>query len=76
MTWYEPALDTIHYYWDDTNPDVLRMDVLYHDVKFDPTLLREVQLKINQQPGSKLINHYSKLMRWTRIQEPGDPFIP
>jgi len=63
MIWYRAEIDTINYDWDDTNPEVLRLTKYYKRIKFNPTLLSEVKIKINQQQNSKMINNLSDLMR-------------
>ena len=75
-TWYNAEIDTINYNWDNTTPDVLKLTKVYKEVKFTPSVLTQVQIKINQQPGSKMIEHLSNLMRIKVIEEPSDPFIP
>jgi hypothetical protein len=72
--WYVPVLGTISYNWDETNPGILKLTKTYNETRFHPVLLTKIHTKVNQQHNSKLLNHYSDLMRVKFIEEPGDPF--
>ena len=69
--WYNAPIDDIIYEYDEVNsPDTLRLTRKYNKVKFDPTSLEEIRIKINQMQNTKLLNFFGDLEKAKFIADP------
>ena len=68
MAYIEAEISDIIYDWtepEDPVDGVLKINKKYHDIKIDPPGWSEVQVKVNQQELSTMINLTGSLMKLT-----------